>query len=135
MRLWPTRVVLIGAAVYWASFAGAQSQLASADAANFMGSWTLELHGPAGVLPLNLTITDQDGKVAGELKAQLLRPVAAAVKDITKSGDDLVVKYTGDAQGVSIPVALILSPDGDRLKIRCEIAHGQFSMDGVGIKK
>jgi hypothetical protein len=128
--------VALTTVVLWSSLAGAQSQLATADAGKFMGTWALELSGPQGSLPLNLVIKDQGGKVAGELKADLLAPADPALKDFTKSGDDLVVKYMGEAQGMSIPVALTLTLDGaDKLKVKCDIADGQFTIDGTGTKK
>ncbi len=136
MRSRFARIMSISAVVFWSALASAQSEVASADAAKFMGIWALEVTSPQGSLPLSLTIKDQGGKVAGELKADMLAPADPALKDITKSGEDLVVRYSGEAQGMSIPVAITLTLDGaDKLKVKFDIADGQFSMDGTGIKK
>jgi hypothetical protein len=136
MRSWFVRSVVVSAMGVSAALGSAQSPVAPADVAQFMGTWTLELSSPLGSLPLNLTIRDDGGKVAGELRADLLRPADPALKDITKSGVDLIVKYAGDAQGVSVPVELTLTLDGsDKLRVKCDIMNGQFMMDGTGTKK
>lgn len=136
MRSWLVHSIAVSAIGLGSALAGAQSLVVSADVVEFMGTWALELSSPLGSLPLNLTIRDEAGKVAGELRADLLRPADPALKDITKSGDDLIVKYAGDAQGVSVPVALILTLDGsDKLRVKCDIMDGQFMMDGTGTKK
>lgn len=136
MRSWLVHSIVVAAIGLSAALASAQSPVAAADAAGFLGTWALELSSPLGSLPLNLTIRDEGGKVAGDLKSDLLRPVDPALKDITKSGEDLIVKYSGDAQGVSVPVALILTLDGsDKLRVKCDIMDGQFMMDGTGTKK
>jgi len=113
----------------------AQSTVAAADAAPFMGGWALEFDGPQGKIALNVVVKDAGGKVAGEVTGEVLAPAKPDVADVTKAGDNLVLKFTGQAMGMDIPVELTLTPDAAGLKAKMSIADGQFSVDGSGKKK
>ena len=75
----------------------AQSSLAAADVAPFMGKWAIAMDTPQGSFTLNLNLTNKGGKVAGEVSADVLP--TQEITDITKSGADLVLKYASDFQG------------------------------------
>jgi hypothetical protein len=108
--------------------------LGSADAAKYMGGWTLGLDTPQGAMAMNLTLKDNAGKVAGTITSDIA-PDPVAVTDITKNGDKLVLKYDLDVQGQSIPVVITISPDGDKWTASFDFAGGQFVMDGTAAKK
>jgi len=132
------RSILAAAAVLTLSlFAGsaAAQSLTSADAAKFMGAWVLGLDTPQGALTMNLTLKDDGGRVAGQLTSDIA-PDAQAIKDITKEGENLVLKYELDFQGQAIPAQITIAPDGaDKWKANFDFAGGQFVADGTAVKK
>ena len=113
--------------------AQAPAPLPTADAAKFMGAWVLTLDSPQGPFALTLTLSDSDGKVAAELTSDVMP--AQKVTDISKSGNDLVLKYQGDFQGQAFAAKITLTPVEDKLGVNFDIMDGQFMMTGVGTKK
>src|SRR5580692_5128465 len=79
----------------------------TADAAKFMGPWLLTLDSPQGPFVLTMTLTDANGKVACELTSDAMP--AQKVADISKTGNDLVLKYQGDFQGQANAAKLTLT--------------------------
>ena len=73
----------------------AQTAVTPADAAKFMGAWALGLDTPQGAMAMNLTIKEQAGKVAGQLTSDMA-PDPQAITDISKDGENLVLKYMLD---------------------------------------
>jgi hypothetical protein len=130
-----TRVSLlvVALALLVSSAASAQSALPTADAAKFMGAWTLSLDSPQGPFTMTLTLSDKGGKVAGELTSDIAPP--QDVTDITKSGEDLVLKYQGDFQGQAFAAKITLTPQAEKLSIAFDVMDGQFMMNGTGTKK
>ena len=121
---------LIGAAALRAQ---APAPLASADAGKFIGAWLLTLESPQGPFAMTMTLTDAEGKVACELTSDMMP--AQKVSDISKAGDDLVLKYQGDFQGQAFAAKITLTPVEDKLGVNFDVMHGQFMMSGVGTKK
>ena len=112
----------------------AQSSLSAAEAAAFLGAWTLGLETPQGAVALDLTLKDEGGKVVGALSAPIL-PAPQAITDISKEGKNLVLKYTMEAQGQTIPAKISLVPDGEKWKASFDLADGQMKLDGTATKK
>ena len=113
--------------------AGAQG-LAPADAADFMGVWTVTLESPQGTFEQTLTLKDESGKVVAELTSQM-QPEAQKVTDVSIVKGDLVLKYAGNFQGNPFDAAVTLTPDGaDKAKVLFDINGGQFSMSGTGAR-
>lgn len=114
--------------------AQAPAPLATADAGKFMGAWVLTLDSPQGAFSMTLTLTDKEGKVAGELTSDIMP--TQKVEDISKAGNDLVLKYQGDFQGQAFAAKVTLTPVADdKLGINFDVMDGQFLMTGVGTKK
>jgi hypothetical protein len=107
--------------------------LAVADAAKFMGAWVLTLDSPQGPFSINMNLTDVEGKVACELTSDVMP--AQKVSDISKAGNDLVLKYQGDFQGQAFAAKITLTPVDDKLGVNFDVMDGQFMMSGVGTKK
>ena len=107
--------------------------LSTADAARFMGAWTLTLDSPQGPFAMVMTLSDVEGKVACELTSDLMP--AQKVTDISKAGNDLVLKYQGDFQGQAFAAKITLTPVDDKLGVNFDVMDGQFMMSGVGTKK
>jgi len=132
---WTLVAVVITMALGLPRAASAQSALAVADAAAFMGGWTLGLDTPQGSVSMDLTIKDEAGKVAGSISAEPMMPGVTQITDITRDGAKLVLKYMLDFQGMSIPTVITLIPDGDKWKANFDFASGQFQVDGTAVKK
>ena len=77
------------------------AQLAPADAGAFMGSWSLMLDSPQGAFEQTLVLKDEGGKVIAEISNQM-QPEVQKVTDVTKKGDDLVLKFAGNFQGNAV---------------------------------
>jgi hypothetical protein len=108
--------------------------LATAEAAAFIGNWTLTLESPQGAFAQTLVIKDADGHVQAEISNEL-QPDAVAITDISKAGDDLVLRFTGDFQGQPFNATITMTPDGDKkAKVSFDVMDGQFVMEGDGVK-
>lgn len=119
--------VLVGTA------ARAQAPLPVADAARFIGTWTLTLESPQGPLEMNLALTDNAGSTAAELSSGMMG--TQKVADISKAGNDLVLKYQGDFQGQAFAAKITLTPAEEKLVVIFDIMDGQFMMSGAATKK
>lgn len=115
--------------------ATAEAQLAPADAGAFMGSWTLALDTPQGNFEQSLVLKDEGGKVVGEMTSQMA-PETQKVTDVSKKGDDLILKFQGNFQGNPFDAVITMTPDGsDKCKVTFDVNAGMFTMSGTGIKK
>jgi len=111
------------------------AQLASADAGNFMGTWTLSLDSPQGPFEQSVVLKDEDGKAVAEISNQM-QPEVQKVTDVTKDKESLILKFAGNFQGNAFDAVITMEPDGtDKVKVLFDINAGQFSMSGTGVKK
>ena len=111
------------------------AQLAPADAGAFMGSWSLMLDSPQGAFEQTLVLKDEGGKGIGEISNQMT-PDVQKVTDVSKKGDDLVLKFAGNFQGNAFDAMITMTPDGtDKAKVTFDVNGGQFTMSGTGTKK
>ena len=113
--------------------AQAPAPLSAVDAGKFMGAWLLTLESPQGPFAMTMTLSDRDGKVACELTSDIMP--AQKVEDVSKSGNDLVLKYQGDFQGQAFAAKITLTPVEEKLAVNFDVMDGQFMMTGVGVKK
>ena len=129
------RTALVVALSLTASAARAQDAAAKpADVAKFMGTWAMTLDSPQGSFAMNFALTEKEGKLAGELSSDMAPP--QEVTDITKSGEDLVLKYVGNFQGNSFDAKITLTPNGDgKANVTFDVMSGQFVMNGTATKK
>jgi hypothetical protein len=111
------------------------AQLSVADAGAFMGSWTLTLDSPQGAFEQTMVLKDEGGKAVAEISSQM-QPDVQKVTDVSKKGNDLVLKFAGSFQGNPFDAEITLVPDGaDKAKVTFDINAGQFTMSGTGMKK
>jgi hypothetical protein len=125
-------VAVLALALALPTAALAQSDLDTSEAEGFLGNWSLSMESPQGEFVMALDITDSSGKVAASISNDFTGN--QDVTDISRSGDDLVLRYEVDAQGQVAPVALTLSPDGDALNASMDFADGMFVMEGRATK-
>jgi len=113
---------------------GAQA-LTVADLGMFTGEWTLTLDGPQGPMEMNVNVKDDGGKAIAELTSQI-QPEPLKITDLTKDGENVVLKFAGNYQGNPFDAAVTLTPDGtDKCKVTFDVNGGQFTMNGTGTKK
>ena len=111
------------------------AQLTVADAGAFMGTWSLNLESPQGAFEQTMVLKDEGGKAVAEISSQMA-PDVQKVTDVSKKGDDLVLKFAGNFQGNPFDAEITLTPDGtDKCKVTFDINGGQFTMNGTGTKK
>jgi hypothetical protein len=109
--------------------------LSPADAGMFKGAWTLSLDSPQGPFEQSMVLKDDGGKVVAEISNQM-QPDAQKVTDVSKKGDDLILKFAGNFQGNPFDATITLTPDGtDKCKVSFDINSGMFTMNGTGTKK
>jgi hypothetical protein len=65
-----------------------------------------------------------------------MQPDVQKVTDVTKNGEDLVLKFAGNFQGNPFDAMITMTPDGaDKAKVTFDVNGGQFTMSGTGTKK
>jgi hypothetical protein len=113
--------------------ASAQSELDAAQAQAFLGSWVIAMDTDFGPMTISMTIADRSGKVAASVGSPEMGGMVD-VTDITRTGDNLVLRYDIDAQGQFIDVSMSLAPDGENLATVIEAAGGQFMTTAVATR-
>ena len=110
------------------------AQVSAADAAPFMGDWTLAMQGPNGPATLDLTVKIDKDKVVGEIKSDQM-PLQA-ITDVTRAEKTLVLRYSFDYQGNQVPTAVSLTPaEGGKITAQIDFAGGAYLMTGTATKK
>lgn len=104
-----------------------------ADAKPFLGNWSVAGESQMGPFLVDVALTVEEGKVVGAISSDI-QPLTP-VTDITKSGANLVLRYSFSFDGNSIPAVLTLTPKEDKLDATFSFADGAFEMAGVGTKK
>ncbi len=109
-------------------------QVTAADAAPFVGEWTLAMQGPNGPATLDLAVKVENDKVVGEIKSAELP--AQAITDVTKIDKSLVLRYSFDYQGNAVPTVVSLMPaDEGKTNAQIDFAGGAYVMSGTATKK
>jgi hypothetical protein len=109
-------------------------QITAADAAPFVGNWTLTLDGPNGPATFELSVKVEQDKVAGEIKSAELP--AQPITDITKADKSLILRYSFDYQGNQVPTVVSLVPaEEGKTKAQIDFAGGAYVMSGTAAKK
>jgi hypothetical protein len=131
-----TLLMVLGVALAaWSGSAGltaGRQALASADAKGWIGDWTLTIEGGRGPQERSLTIKDLSGKVAATMGGGRGGPIEIA--DVSKKGDDLVLKFMQRGRGGEVDVVMTIAMQADgTLKVSQEI--GGNTQSGTGKKK
>jgi hypothetical protein len=117
-----------------AGAAQSAAQVTAADAAPFIGEWTLALQGPNGPAAFDLTVKVDKEKVVGEIAGAEIptQPIA----DVTKADKSLVLGYSFDYQGNAVPTVVSLTPAADgKMSAQIDFAGGAYVMSGTATKK
>lgn len=113
--------------------ASAQSELDVGQAQAFLGSWVIAMDTDFGPMSINMTIEDRSGKVAASVGSPEMGGTID-ITDISRSGENLVLKYDVDAQGQFIDVSMSLEPSGENLTTVIQAAGGQFTTTAVATR-
>lgn len=117
-----------------ASAAQAAAQVTAADAAPFIGEWTLTLEGQNGPAAFDLAVKAEQDKVVGEITGP--EGPAQPITDITKADKSLLLRYSFDYQGMAVSAVVSLAPQADgKMSAQIEFAGGAYIMTGTATKK
>lgn len=110
------------------------AQVSPADAAPFIGAWTLALQGPNGPATFTVVIKVDKDKVVAETSSEQM-PVQP-ITNVTKADKSLVLRYNFDYQGQSVDAAITLTPGADgKVSAQADFAGGAYTMTGTATKK
>jgi hypothetical protein len=103
-----------------------------ANAAPFLGNWTLNGTGANGPASFALTVKAEGGTVLAEISGpQMPRQ---AITDISKTTTALVLAFSFDYQGSPVPVSLTLTPADGKIGVYMDFAAGAYIVEGGATK-
>ena len=135
-----TRTVLFIAALtasaLWATAAisaQAAGQVTPADAAPFIGDWTLTLQGPNGPGTFALSLKVEKDKVTGEISSEQLPK--QPIRDISIVEKTLILGYSFTWEGNPVSAVVSLTPAADgKTTAQIDFAGGAYIMSGTATK-
>jgi hypothetical protein len=105
-----------------------------ADAAPFLGEWTLALDGPNGPGTFNLVLKVENEKVLGEIANEAVP--AQAITNVSLASKSLRLTYTFPWEGNPIDAVVTLTPSEDgKTSAQIDFAGGAYTMNGTATKK
>lgn len=114
--------------------AQAPRQVAPADAAPFVGDWTLAMEGPSGPARFDLSVKIEKEKVIGEIASEKMPK--QAITDISGGKDGLTLGYTFMYEGNPVETVVSLTPSKDgKIAAQIDFAGGAYVMTGTAAKK
>ena len=110
------------------------AQATAADAAPFIGDWTLEMQGGNGPATFLMSVKVEKEKVVGEISSEQMPK--QPISDISLSGKTLVLSYsfTWEGNPVGAVVSLIPAAEG-KTTAQIDFAGGAYVMAGTASKK
>ena len=105
-----------------------------ADAAPFVGDWTLTLQGPNGPGTFELSVKIEKEKVLAEIASEMLpkQPITS----ITMAAKTLVLGYSFQWEGNPVDAVVSLTPAADdKMTAQIDFAGGAYVMTGTAAKK
>jgi hypothetical protein len=107
--------------------------LDSSQATDFLGSWAILLTSPDGEVPFVLSLVDKAGKVEATVGTSPTEGMV--IQDISKTGDEIVAKYTMPYQGMQLPVVMSLKREGANLQTSWDFMEGAYTTTAVGTRQ
>jgi hypothetical protein len=105
-----------------------------ADAAPFLGEWTLALQGANGPGTFNVTLKVDDDKVVGEIANEMVP--AQAITSISKADKSLRLTYSFPWEGNAVEAVVTLTPaEEGKMAAQIDFAGGAYTMSGTATKK
>jgi hypothetical protein len=100
------------------------AQVATADAAPFIGEWDVAVQDELGQ-PFRINVTADNGQVVVAITGAEGGNFTG--QNVRKDGQNLLFNYTTTLQGQQIPVAIVLTPAADGLGGSIDLAGGMFA--------
>ena len=108
--------------------------ISAADAAPFVGDWTLALQGPNGPGAFTLSIAAEKEKVTAEIASEAL--AKQPITNISLADKTLVLAYSFNYEGNAVDAVVSLTPDKDgKTAAQIDFAGGAYIMTGTATKK
>ncbi len=112
----------------------APAQVTAADAAPFIGDWTLTLEGPNGPAAFDLTVKVEKEKVVGEITGATMP--TQPIPDVTKADQSLLLSYSFNYEGNAVDAVVRLTPAAEgKMTAQIDFAGGAYVMSGTAAKK
>ncbi len=112
----------------------AASQVSAADAAPFMGEWTLALEGPNGPGKFTLSVKMEKEKLSAELVTEAMG--TQAITDITKAEKALLLSYSFLYENNPVDAVVRLTPAAEgKMNAQIDFAGGAYVMSGTAARK
>ncbi len=109
-------------------------QVSAADAAPFLGEWTLALEGPNGPATFTLEISAAGDKVTAAISSETLEK--QPISTIALKGKRLDLGYSFLYEGNAVDAVVSLTPDQDgKTAAQIDFAGGAYLMNGTATKK
>jgi hypothetical protein len=109
-------------------------QATPADAAPFVGDWTLTLQGPNGPGAFDLSVKVEGEKVLAEIASEMLpkQPITS----ITMADKTMVLGYSFTWEGNPVEAVVSLTPAAEgKTTAQIDFAGGSYVMTGTAAKK
>jgi len=112
----------------------AQVPATPAEAAPFLGDWTLALKGPDREATFDLTVKTENDKVVGEISAP--EQQKEFIPESSMAEKTLKMRYSFNYQGNPIDAVVSLTPGADgAIAAQIDFAGGAYIMSGTATKK
>jgi hypothetical protein len=105
----------------------------AAEAAPFLGDWTLTMQGPDRAANFDLTVKLEGEKVVGEISAAEM--AKEFVPEAWMAEKTLRMKYSFTYQGNPVDGVISLTPAADKVDAQIDFANGAYLMSGTAAKK
>ena len=106
--------------------------LAQDEAEAFLEVWTLALDGPTGPANVRIILSIEGDRVVARVSSDLMSD--GTVREFSRTGNAIVLRYTSELWGYSVPVVVTLLPLGSSLQAHISIMR-QFELSGVATKE
>jgi hypothetical protein len=117
-----------------ANAAQSAAQVTAADAAPFIGDWTLDLQGPNGPGAFDLTVKVEKEKVVAEITGETT--ATQPITDIAKADKSLVLSYSFNYEGNPVDAVVRLTPGAEgKMNAQIDFAGGAYLMSGNATRK
>jgi len=117
-----------------AKFAQTAKDVSTADAAPFLGDWTLAMQGPNGPATFSLSINAEKEKVSAEIASDAL--AKQPIGSISLVDKSLVLAYSFTYEGNGVDAVVYLTPDKEgKTAAQIDFAGGAYVMNGTATKK
>ncbi len=128
-----TGAVVAAPAVVSAQSTPANVPATAAEAAPFLGDWTLTLQGPDRSAAFDLTVKVESEKVVGEISSA--ETAKEFVPEAWMAEKTFRMRYSFNYQGNPIDGVISLTPAADKIDAQIDFANGAYVMNGTAAKK